>query len=142
MAAAVRPVPYTRHPGSIPVATARRHRVATPGAGRGGGTPSAVGGRRRPSARVRRRRALVVAVLLLAPPVGLLGGGPLATAGQAPAAAAGRSVGRVYIVRPGDTLWSIAERISPGSDPRPLVDELTASLKGDQLQVGERLVVP
>ena len=141
MAAVARPLPHTGRPVSIPVMTARRHRVATRRGGRGDGTPSAVGGRRGPSARVRRRRALVGAVLLLAPPVGLLGGGPLASEGLAPAAAADRGGGRVYIVRPGDTLWSIAERLSPGSDPRPLVDDLTASLRGDQLQVGERLVV-
>jgi LysM repeat protein len=38
-------------------------------------------------------------------------------------AAAQRSTGPVT-VRPGDTLWSIAERVAPGTDPRAEVAEL------------------
>src|SRR3712207_3558261 len=29
-----------------------------------------------------------------------------------------------YVVEPGDTLWSIARRVAPGRDPRPVVDGL------------------
>ncbi|HZD69989.1 MAG TPA: LysM peptidoglycan-binding domain-containing protein [Actinomycetes bacterium] len=48
-----------------------------------------------------------------------------------------------YTVRPGDTLWSIALRIAPGRDPRPLVDRLIAynHLQGD-LQVGQAIYLP
>jgi nucleoid-associated protein YgaU len=43
----------------------------------------------------------------------------VASAGDRPAAV------RTYVVRPGDTLWSIAARISgPGADPRLVVDQL------------------
>lgn len=47
-----------------------------------------------------------------------------------------------YVVRPGDTLWSIATRVEPGADPRPLVDELQAELHGKVLQPGDTLVLP
>ena len=45
----------------------------------------------------------------------------------AAAASAGHDAGRArtYVVRPGDTLWSIASRIAgPQADPRPVVDDL------------------
>jgi hypothetical protein len=48
-----------------------------------------------------------------------------------------------YTVQPGDTLWSLALRIAPGRDPRPLVDQLIADnhLQGD-LQVGQAIYLP
>jgi hypothetical protein len=48
-----------------------------------------------------------------------------------------------YTVQPGDTLWSIARRIDPAHDPRPLVDALIAynHLHGD-LQVGQAIYLP
>jgi len=48
-----------------------------------------------------------------------------------------------YTVKPGDTLWSIARRIAPGQDPRPVVDELIADnhLRGS-LQVGQAIDLP
>jgi len=45
-------------------------------------------------------------------------------------------------VAPGDTFWSIASRIQPQGDPRPLVDRLVAAHGGGVLQAGERLWVP
>ncbi|HSJ51706.1 MAG TPA: LysM domain-containing protein [Actinomycetota bacterium] len=50
-----------------------------------------------------------------------------------------------HLVRPGDTLWSIARGIAPGSDPRPVVDALVAA-NGDidpgALVPGRVLVIP
>jgi len=46
-----------------------------------------------------------------------------------------------YVVQPGDTLWTIAERIAPGDDPRPIVDELRDRNGDSELQVGDRLDV-
>ena len=50
---------------------------------------------------------------------------------------------RVYVVRPYDTLWSIAER-SGTNDPRELVwrIERRNHLQGAALVPGERLLVP
>jgi LysM repeat protein len=49
-----------------------------------------------------------------------------------------------YVVRPGDTLWSIAQRVSPGEDPRPVVDLLTSAndLEPGNLVPGQTLIVP
>lgn len=91
----------------------------------------------------------------LAPGVAVAGGllglwlGASALAG---AAGAGRLVrlpgtrpvpgGYAYVVRPGDTLWSIASRLEPGNDPRALVDQLASQAPGGRLLAGSVLVVP
>ncbi|MHB1928587.1 MAG: LysM peptidoglycan-binding domain-containing protein [Acidimicrobiales bacterium] len=48
----------------------------------------------------------------------------------------------VVVVRPGDTVWSIALASGVRGDVLPLVDRLEAEVHGRPLQVGERLVVP
>ncbi len=107
-------------------------------------------GRRRPSPAVlRRRRTVAVAFSLLAlggvwfglqAALGRIGGSPLATAGAPgglqPAAS------RTWIVRPGDSLWSIAESVEPRSDVRPLVDQLAAEVGSSDLYPGERVAIP
>jgi Tfp pilus assembly protein FimV len=50
--------------------------------------------------------------------------------------------GYLYIARPGDTLWSIASALEPGGDPRPLVAQLEQQLRGGELVVGDRLILP
>ena len=98
--------------------------------------------RRRVSPTVRRRRLLLaVAGLLvigLALPLGGTGGRSHA-AGSA-LAETGRTV--EYIVQPGDTLWSIAERVKPTGDPRPLVAQLASQTGSYNVQPGERIAVP
>jgi len=48
-----------------------------------------------------------------------------------------------YVVEPGDTLWSIARRVAPGRDPRPVVDGLQkANDLRSGLQVGQELSIP
>lgn len=49
-----------------------------------------------------------------------------------------------YVVRDGDTLWSIAQRLAPGEDPRPLVDAMSSANAVDAgaLVPGQTLVVP
>lgn len=55
-----------------------------------------------------------------------------------PPSAATRSV---HVVRPGDTLWSIASTASPGVDPRPLVGAMAAANGGSVVKVGQRVIV-
>ena len=47
-----------------------------------------------------------------------------------------------YVVRPGDTLWSIARSLRPTGDVRGLVDRLDADRGGRPLRVGERILIP
>jgi hypothetical protein len=75
---------------------------------------------------------LVVALFLLVAPGLARGDGP------------DRPAPRVtYVVEPGDTLWSIARRVAPGQDPRPVVDGLIEAndLHGG-LQAGQELSIP
>ncbi len=47
-------------------------------------------------------------------------------------------------VMPGDTLWSIAESVAPGVDPRSAVSAIQRvnSLGTGALQVGQQLAIP
>jgi LysM repeat protein len=93
------------------------------------------------------RLALVAAVTVLAA-VGLFlatgNDGRGSTVGPAsavvtPAAVDGSAA--VHVVQPGDTLWSIAAVVAPGSDPRPIVDELARRSGGAGLQPGQRIAL-
>jgi hypothetical protein len=97
---------------------------------------------RRVSPAVRRRRTLLVVIglLLLALALPLSGTGGNSHATGSALAETGRPVS--YVVQPGDTLWSIAERVDPTGDPRPLVARLAAQTGSDTVVPGERLVLP
>ncbi|MFZ0664620.1 MAG: LysM domain-containing protein [Acidimicrobiales bacterium] len=109
--------------------------------GTGRGSPATT----RLTARQRRLRTLLAAaaiavIVLLALPLGGTGGHTLAASG---AAGGGRLVaGTVYTVRPGDTLWGIAQRVVGNNDPRPVVDQLEAEAGGDIVQPGQQLRLP
>lgn len=88
--------------------------------------------------RVRRRRttlavcALLVGAALAGPVVReLTHGDPVRVSRQA------------YVVRPGDTLWTIARRVARSEDPRELVDAISAAngIDAGELIPGQTLVV-
>jgi nucleoid-associated protein YgaU len=90
--------------------------------------------------RVRRRR---LAIALTATVIAGAWAGPVANAlgGGRRAIPADRTS---YVVRGGDTLWSIAVRLAPGEDPRPLVDAISAAngVEPGALVPGQTLVIP
>jgi LysM repeat protein len=48
----------------------------------------------------------------------------------------------VYTVQPGDSLWSIAQRVQSSADPRPLVAELAKETGSNSVVPGERIAIP
>lgn len=51
---------------------------------------------------------------------------------------------RTYVIRPGDTVWSIATRLRPAVDPRIVVDEIVAAndLDPGALVPGRQISLP
>ena len=102
--------------------------------------------RGQPSAAVRRLRAAVAIVAVAAVGI-LLGAGSLAGAEQppepprpAPVQASSSPAAGSHVVQPGDTLWSLARRLQPEGDVRPLVARLRASSGGGgALAPGQRI---
>ena len=49
-----------------------------------------------------------------------------------------------WVVQPGETLWSIAEDVAPGVDPRETVARLVSmnDLPDSSVSVGEELLIP
>jgi Tfp pilus assembly protein FimV len=89
---------------------------------------------------VRRRRTVgVVAAALVAVLMSPLAAGAVRR-GEPSAPAAQQ----VVVVQAGDTLWSIAQRVRPGDDPRVVAGEITAAngVQPGALAVGSSLVVP
>ncbi|MGE5227298.1 MAG: LysM peptidoglycan-binding domain-containing protein [Planctomycetaceae bacterium] len=90
---------------------------------------------------VRRCRTLAAGLLTLTLALGLPAA---ANALHAPGSGM-RAVGaHRYVVRQGDTLWSIATRVAAGRDPRQVVQRLSAAnhLDGAAIVPGQSLVVP
>ncbi len=81
--------------------------------------------------------ALVVGLVLLMAQAGAApGGSSLATPERGTTSSAASPL-RSTVVRPGDSLWSVASRLAPGSDPRPVVDALSEARDGAPLVPGE-----
>jgi LysM domain len=148
-----------RRPGG-PMTGAARH-VGSGAGSRPTITPASAG--RRPAARApasagrraaaplrltRRGRVVLAAAMLLAAlavmtllAVGSAGGAPLS--GRQSAAAGYRGMTRI-VVRPGQSLWSIAAVADPSADPRIVIQEIISAnaLSGTSIQAGQLLWVP
>lgn len=97
-----------------------------------------------PGLRLTRRGRLVVLVCLV---VLLLAAFSLGRVGSGAAPSAGRTTPAPLaqtVVHPGETLWSVAKRVSPGHDPRGLVLRLQElnHLDGGAVRAGQLLVLP
>ena len=90
--------------------------------------------------RVRRRR-----LVALCAAIGLVGvlSGPVAHAVGVGGAQEAKTP-RTYVVRSGDTLWSIASRFEPSTDPRIVIDAITSANGVDPgaLMPGQQLSIP
>jgi hypothetical protein len=102
--------------------------------------------------RLTRRGKVVLGALVAVVVAGLTAVIWLAISGQAEAAgpgmagggpSAGHTMVRV-VVRPGETLWSIAVRTDPGADPRAVIQQVIDdnALRGIAIQQGQVLWVP
>jgi nucleoid-associated protein YgaU len=95
--------------------------------------------------RVRRRRLAITVTVTLLAVAGLQGLAREAGAGVGSTGPGDRSPDRTYVVRPGDTIWRISERLAdPGTDLRPLVDGIVEANRVDpgNLMAGQTLVIP
>lgn len=124
-----------------------RPQVARPGVAR---SPEAGAWPVRTRARLTRRGRIVVAGLITAIVVLVAALAWLAGTAKADAAGSGVPSSAVYhslrsvIVLPGQSLWSIATRYEPGSDPRNVIQEIIDlnALSGTSVQPGQHLWLP
>lgn len=84
---------------------------------------------------------LIAGVLAARATLGELGGVPASAPAARPVVATPLSAG-AYVVQPGDTLWSIAERFHGERDLAAFVDELVELNGGTGLVPGQRLGLP
>jgi hypothetical protein len=78
--------------------------------------------------------SLGLGIVLTAAHAGVALGGSTTTPGRSP-----HPHVENVVVQPGDTLWSMAQRVAPNADPRRLVDEFAKQLGTSDLQVGDMI---
>ena len=96
--------------------------------------------------RLTRRGRIVVAVMavLLAAGLSLVVAGAAQATGR-PASPRGTGSGLIrVVVRPGQSLWSVAENADPNADPRLVIQQIAQlnALTTDIVMAGQRLWVP
>ena len=129
-------------PGRTRGATPGRTRGATPGRTHGA-TPGRTHGV--PLRLTRRGRVVVAAVAaLLVAVISLLAAGAAQATNHGPSARAARQNLVQVVVRPGQSLWSVAENADPDQDTRAVIQQIIDlnSLSGDTVAAGQQLWVP
>jgi len=137
-------------PGRTRGATPGRTHGATPGRTHGatpGRTHGATPGRTHgvPLRLTRRGRVVVAAVAaLLVAVISLLAAGAAQATNHGPSARAARQNLVQVVVRPGQSLWSVAENADPDQDTRAVIQQIIDlnSLSGDTVAAGQQLWVP
>ncbi|MDQ1540160.1 MAG: hypothetical protein QOH29_886 [Actinomycetota bacterium] len=81
--------------------------------------------------------SLGLGIVLTAAHAGLALGGSTTTPGRSP-----HPQFVSVVVQSGDTLWSIAQRVSPSSNTRDLVDKWASKLGPSDIEAGELISVP
>ena len=81
--------------------------------------------------------SLGLGIVLTAAHAGVALRGPTTTPGRSP-----HPHIEQVVVQEGDTLWSIAQRVAPHSDPRGVVDAMAAKLGTSDIQPGDRFTWP
>ena len=108
------------------------------------GAPSAYDRRRASRAQLRLRRTVALLILATVALVAVFVLGRSSSNAAAPVEGQKASAPVTYTVQPGDTLWGIAAKVAPKSDPRQtvhLLRELNGLTTG-QLEIGQALTVP
>ena len=132
---------------------AARHAALTPWRDTPGSrpdTPAARSGRQRDTPvaplRLTRRGRVVIAIAaaLLVTMVSLLLAGVAQATNDGPSPRAARENLVQVIVRPGQSLWSVAESADPDQDTRAVIQQIIDlnSLNGDTVLAGQRLWIP
>jgi hypothetical protein len=86
------------------------------------------------------RRRRLAALLGVVAVVFMVGRAGAALGGESSLATSGRAAPvERYVVQSGDTLWSAAHHLAPGSDPREVIDTLTKVRGNGPLMPGEVL---
>jgi hypothetical protein len=118
--------------------------VVIPGQFHDGCSPSHIYARRRLMAVLSLVAIVLVLLLGAGHVVANRGGAPASASMIRPATAVGAtpSPSDLYIVKAGDTLWSIAERFHAGTPLVDYVDSLVAANGGTELQVSQALTLP
>jgi nucleoid-associated protein YgaU len=95
---------------------------------------------RHPVYMARRRRVVVFSVAAVLAGVAIFA----VMLGRVPASASERHpVSPVtHVVQPGETLWSIAQRVHPNGDVASYVDQLVRANGGNTIRVGQQIIVP
>ena len=86
--------------------------------------------------------ALLLLLVLGSPLAGLVGGATTPAEGFSPSPPPAAAASSVHVAQPGDTYWSIAQRLGGPGDVRSTVDALMAANDERPLAAGDRIVVP